>query len=98
MAFNDYGFELLSPTRYEIDADVLRQMLSPIAAEKDILSSINARSSRAATFVRSRGSPASCSRVTRRQPQREALQVTSGLLFDVYARHDPTNPCCPGTA
>jgi ATP-dependent Lhr-like helicase len=93
MAFNDYGFELLSPTRYELDVEVLQQILSPARAEEDILTSINAaelarrhfREIARVTGLVFQGYPGN-------SRSAKQLQVTSGLLYDVYARHDPGNP------
>ncbi|HYH43842.1 MAG TPA: DNA ligase-associated DEXH box helicase, partial [Burkholderiales bacterium] len=93
MAFNDYGFELLSPTRYDLDPHVLGELLSPAHAEEDIIASLNAaelarrhfREIARVTGLVFQGYPGQ-GRSARQ------LQVTSGLLYDVYARHDPDNP------
>jgi ATP-dependent Lhr-like helicase len=93
MAFNDYGFELLSPTSYEIDADVLVELLAAERAEEDIVSSLNAaelarrhfREIARVTGLVFQGYPG-------QGRSAKQLQATSGLLYDVYARHDPGNP------
>lgn len=93
MAFNDYGFELLSPTRYEIDAETIAALLSPERAEQDLFASINAaelarrhfREIARVTGLVFQGYPG-------QGRSAKQLQVTSGLLYDVYARHDPGNP------
>jgi ATP-dependent Lhr-like helicase len=93
MAFNDYGFELLSPTAYDIDEETLRFALDPAHAEEDIVASINAaelarrhfREIARVTGLVFQGYPGD-------SRSAKQLQVTSGLLYDVYAKHDPGNP------
>jgi ATP-dependent Lhr-like helicase len=93
MAFNDYGFELLSPTAYDVDENLLQQVLAPERALDDLLSSINAaelarrhfREIARVTGLVFQGYPGD-------SRSAKQLQVTSGLLYDVYARHDPHNP------
>jgi ATP-dependent Lhr-like helicase len=93
MAFNDYGFELLSPTAFELGADALRELLATTRAVEDIIESLNAaelarrhfREIARVTGLVFQGYPGQ-GRSARQ------LQVTSGLLYDVYARHDPGNP------
>jgi ATP-dependent helicase Lhr and Lhr-like helicase len=93
MAFNDYGFELLSPTPFDIDAETLRHAIRSENIQADILSSINAAElarrhfreiARVAGLV-FQGYPGD-------SRSAKQLQITSGLLYDVYARHDPHNP------
>jgi ATP-dependent Lhr-like helicase len=93
MAFNDYGFELLSPTRYEIDDEMIAELFSPQGAEHDLFASLNAaelarrhfREIARVTGLVFQGYPG-------QGRSAKQLQVTSGLLYDVYARHDPGNP------
>ena len=93
MGFNDYGFELLSPVAFDIDAEGLRRALDATNADKDIIASVNAAElarrhfreiARVAglVFQGYPGEPRSA----------KQLQATSGLLYDVYLRHDPENP------
>jgi len=93
MAFNDYGFELLSPVDFALDAAALRAALDPAHAADDIAASVNAAElsrrhfreiARVAGLV-FQGYPGE-GRSARQ------LQATSGLFFDVYAEHDPGNP------
>ena len=93
MAFNDYGFELLSPTAYEIDEALLKALFACQSAMDDLLSSINAaelarrhfREIARITGLVFQGYPGD-------NRSAKQLQITSGLLYDVYARHDPGNP------
>jgi ATP-dependent Lhr-like helicase len=93
MGFNDYGFELLSPVAFEMDAAKLSAALDPAHAAEDIVASVNAAElarrhfreiARVAglVFQGYPGEPRSA----------KQLQATSGLLYDVYLRHDPDNP------
>ena len=93
MAFNDYGFELLSPTAYEIDDHLVAALFARASALPDLLSSINAaelarrhfREIARVTGLVFQGYPGD-------SRSAKQLQITSGLLYDVYARHDPGNP------
>lgn len=93
MSFNDYGFELLSPTRYDVDAGAIGELIATDRAEEDIISSLNAaelarrhfREIARVTGLVFQGYPG-------QGQSAKQLQVTSGLLYDVYARHDPGNP------
>ncbi len=93
MAFNDYGFELLSPTAYAIDEHMLGEVFSASGAQADIVASLNAaelarrhfREIARVTGLVFQGYPG-------QGRSAKQLQVTSGLLYDVYARHDPGNP------
>jgi ATP-dependent Lhr-like helicase len=93
MGFNDYGFELLSPVAFDIDAAGLRRALDAASAAEDVIASVNAAElarrhfreiARVAglVFQGYPGEPRSA----------KQLQATSGLIHDVYARHDPDNP------
>ena len=93
MAFNDYGFELLSPTAYDIDEHVVTALFARESALADLLSSLNAaelarrhfREIARVTGLVFQGYPGD-------SRSAKQLQITSGLLYDVYARHDPGNP------
>jgi ATP-dependent Lhr-like helicase len=93
MGFNDYGFELLSPVAFDVDAERLRQALAATQADEDIIASVNAAElarrhfreiARVAglVFQGYPGEPRSA----------KQLQASSGILYDVYLRHDPDNP------
>jgi ATP-dependent Lhr-like helicase len=93
MAFNDYGFELLSPTGYDLDSTALAELLRAERADEDIVASVNAaelarrhfREIARVTGLVFQGYPG-------QGRSAKQLQATSGLLYDVYARHDPANP------
>lgn len=91
-ACNDYGFELLSPTRAPIEAALDGGLLAGDHLMHDILASLNAvelarrqfrEIARVAglVFPGYPGSPK-----TLRQ-----VQASSGLLYDVFTRYDPGN-------
>ena len=93
MAFTDYGFELLSATPFDMHAELLSRVLSPVDAVKDVIESVNAAElarrhfreiARVAGLV-FQGYPGE-------SRSAKHLQASSGLVFDVYERHDPGNP------
>jgi ATP-dependent Lhr-like helicase len=93
MAFNEYGFELLTAGPFAPNAELVARALAPAGAAEDILSSVNAAElarrhfreiARVAGLV-FQGFPGE-------GRSAKQLQATSGLLFDVYTRHDPHNP------
>ena len=92
VAANDYGFELLSPDPAPVEEALAAGLLSPAHLEHDIAASLNAAElarrqfrdiARIAGLVFP-GYPGAGR--TMRQ-----LQVSSGLLFDVFSRYDPEN-------
>ena len=93
MAFNDYGFELLSPVAFEVDSDLLQRALAPENAPRDIVASVNAAELARRHF---REIARVAGLVFQGYPgegrSAKQLQASSGLFYDVYARHDPQNP------
>ena len=93
MAFNDYGFELLSRERFELLPLLRAGLLSPANLLDDVLASLNAAElskrqfreiARVAGLV-FQGYPG--------QPKSaKQVQATSGLLYEVFARWDAGNP------
>ncbi len=92
MAFNDYGFELLSRALPPLDDTELRRLLSPQQLDADLLSSLNAAEmarrqfrevARVAGLV-FEGYPGAGKTV-------KQVQLSSGLLYDVLARYEPGN-------
>ena len=93
LAFNDYGFELLSRERFELLALLKAGLLSPESLLDDVLSSLNAAElskrqfreiARVAGLV-FQGFPG--------QPKtNKQVQATSGLIYEVFARWDAGNP------
>ncbi len=92
MAVNDYGFELLSPTPVDIEAALADGLLSPERLREQLRASLNAAElakrqfreiARVAGLV-FQGYPGD-------PKTAKQLQASSGLLFDVFTRHDPEN-------
>jgi ATP-dependent Lhr-like helicase len=93
MAFNDYGFELLSRERFDLLPLLRAGLLSPENLLEDVLASLNAAElskrqfreiARVAGLV-FQGYPG--------QPKSaKQVQATSGLLYEVFARWDAGNP------
>jgi len=93
MGFNDYGFELLSPIAFELDEPRVRSFLESANADSDIVASVNAAELARRHF---REIARVAGLVFQGYPgegrSAKQLQATSGLLYDVYLRHDPENP------
>jgi len=93
MGFNDYGFELLSPVAFELDEPRVRSFLESADADSDIVASVNAAELARRHF---REIARVAGLVFQGYPgegrSAKQLQATSGLLYDVYLRHDPENP------
>lgn len=93
LAFNDYGFELLSRERFELVPLFKAGLLSTEGLLPDMLASLNAAElskrqfreiARVAGLV-FQGYPG--------QPKtNRQVQATSGLIWEVFARWDPANP------
>jgi ATP-dependent Lhr-like helicase len=89
---NDYGFELLSPTRIDLAEDDWRRLLSPEGLVDDLQSCLNAAElarrqfreiARIAGLVVV-GYPGAARTVRQ-------LQASSGLIFDVFVEYDGGN-------
>jgi ATP-dependent helicase Lhr and Lhr-like helicase len=93
LAFTDYGFELMSRERYEMGALLKEGLFSTERLLEDMLASLNAAElskrqfreiARVAGLV-FQGYPG--------QPKtNRQVQATSGLIYEVFARWDPSNP------
>jgi ATP-dependent Lhr-like helicase len=92
MAVNDYGFELVSPTPVDVEGALADGLLSPEQLPEQLRASLNAAElakrqfreiARVAGLV-FQGYPGD-------PKTAKQLQVSSGLLFDVFTRHDPEN-------
>jgi len=93
LAFNDYGFELVSRERFELIPLLKAGLLSTDSLLEDMLASLNAAElskrqfreiARVAGLV-FQGYPG--------QPKtNKQVQATSGLIWEVFARWDPANP------
>jgi ATP-dependent Lhr-like helicase len=89
---NDYGFELHSPDPFDLTVNEWRELLTPDRLIDDLFGCLNTAElgrhqfrevARVAGLVL-QGYPGSPRTV-------RALQASSGLLYDVFARYDPTN-------
>ena len=93
LSFTDYGFELMSRERYEMIALLKGGLFSTENLLEDMLASLNAAElskrqfreiARVAGLV-FQGYPG--------QPKTtRQVQATSGLIYEVFARWDPSNP------
>ncbi len=92
IAVSDYGFELLSPEPAMLEAAIAQGLFSRAGLADDIMASINAgemarrqfREVARITGLIFQGYPGSNKTVRQ-------VQASSGLLFDVFQRHDPDN-------
>ena len=92
LAANDYGFELLSAERARLDEALEAGLLSADHLAHDIPASLNAAEMARRQFrevARVAGLVFQGYPGTGRSPKQ--LQASSGLIFDVFARHDPAN-------
>jgi ATP-dependent Lhr-like helicase len=89
---NDYGVELSGHNLPDLSSDEWRELLSPERLLEDVLASVNAAElgrhhfrevARVAGLILS-GTPGA-------PPTLRALQSSSGLLWDVFAKYDPEN-------
>ncbi len=92
ITINDHGFGLLSPQPVEFGLGELGRLLSAEGVERDILAGLNAAElgrrqfreiARVAGLV-FQGFPG-------QNRSNRQLQVSSGLLYDVFAQYDPQN-------
>jgi ATP-dependent Lhr-like helicase len=92
IALSDYGFELLSPLPALIDIGVAAGLFDTAHLARDLTSSVNAgemarrqfREVARITGLVFQGWPGASKSVRQ-------VQASSGLLFDVFERHDPGN-------
>ena len=92
LAANDYGFELLSAERARLEEALEAGLLSAEHLTHDIPASLNAAEMARRQFrevARVAGLVFQGYPGTGRSPKQ--LQASSGLIFDVFARHDPDN-------
>jgi ATP-dependent Lhr-like helicase len=93
LSFTDYGFELVSRERFEMIPSLKAGLFTPDHLLEDMLASLNAAElskrqfreiARVAGLV-FQGYPG--------QPKtNRQVQATSGLIWEVFARWDPSNP------
>lgn len=92
IASNEYGFELLSSTRYEVNDGMIKALLSPDHLHEDITSGINVREMARRRF---RDIAGIAGLVFQGYPGKAVktrhLQANAGLFFSVFEDYDPTN-------
>ncbi|QJW98380.1 ligase-associated DNA damage response DEXH box helicase [Frigoriglobus tundricola] len=92
LACNDYGFELVSPDPLDLDAGALKELLAPAGLADDVLASLNAaelakRQFREVARVAGLVNPG----LPNAGRTAKQLQASSGLFYDVFREHDPSN-------
>ena len=89
---NDYGFSIQTPESFELSVALVRRLLTGDGLLEDLLECLNATElarrqfreiSRVAGLVM-QGFPG-------REKSQRQLQVSSGLLFDVFSKYEPDN-------
>jgi len=92
IATNEYGFELVSETKYELNEELLRILFSPTHLHEDINSGINVQEMAKRRFrdiagiagLVFQGFPG-------KSMKTKHLQANSGLFFSVFQDYDPSN-------
>jgi ATP-dependent Lhr-like helicase len=92
LSYNDYGLELLAPKPIEIDEARLRRVLAPEGLADDLVASVNVSEVARRQF---RDIARIAGLVMQGMPGRakttRQLQASSGLIYDVLVRYDPSN-------
>jgi ATP-dependent Lhr-like helicase len=92
LAANDHGFELLSTEPAPLDEALAAGLLSPTGLVDDLPASLNATEMARRQFREiARVSGLVFPGLPRSGRTARQLQASSGLLFDVFQRHDPAN-------
>ncbi len=97
MSANDYGFELLSATPFELDADAWRALLSVDCLAEDLLGCVNQaelarRQFREIARIAGLIVPSYPGQARSGQARSgRQLQASSELFFDVFTEFDPSN-------
>ncbi|TDS17361.1 ligase-associated DNA damage response DEXH box helicase [Sphingobacterium paludis] len=92
IASNEYGFELLSATKYDMDDAQIKELLSPKGLHQDITSGINVQEMARRRFrdiagiagLIFQGYPGKAMKA-------KHLQANAGLFFSVFEDYDPDN-------
>ncbi|MDY3554508.1 ligase-associated DNA damage response DEXH box helicase [Gemmata sp. JC717] len=92
LACNDYGLELVSSDPLDLGADALKELLAPDRLTDDVLASLNAaelakRQFREVARVAGLVNPG----LPHAGRTAKQLQASSGLFYDVFREHDPSN-------
>lgn len=91
-ACNDYGFELLAPERAPLEEALDAGLLSPQHLLHDIVHSLNAAELARRQFREiARVAGLIFTGYPGQQKSMKHVQASSGLLYDVFTRHDPDN-------
>ena len=92
VSFNDYGFELFSPDDLSAGEAAWRELLSAANLTEDLIACMNTAELAKRQF---RGIARVAGLVLQGFPGNpkttKSLQVSSGLLFDVFSKYDPGN-------
>lgn len=92
IASNEYGFELLSATSYDLDESLVKQLLSPEDLHQDITSGINVKEMARRRF---RDIASIAGLIFQGYPGKtmkaKHLQANSGLFFSVFEDYEPDN-------
>jgi ATP-dependent Lhr-like helicase len=92
LAYNDYGFELVSESRVTLDEAWCRQLFSPESLTDDLLSSINAVELSRRRFREIASIAGLVFKGYPGQPIRDKhLQSSSSLIYQVMQDYDPNN-------
>ena len=92
MSANDYGFELLSPTPFELDANGWRELLSVDRLTEDLLGCVNqAELARRQFREIARIAGLIVPSFPGQARSGRQLQASSELFFDVFTEFDPSN-------
>ena len=92
LAFNDYGFELLSPDPIPLDEGLNHHLFSTDQLITDILHSMNASEMAKRQFREiARVSGLVIQRFPGGQKNMKQLQASSGLIYEVLEKYDPDN-------
>jgi ATP-dependent Lhr-like helicase len=92
LAFNDYGFELLSPDPIPLDAGLANGLFSADRLITDILQSMNASEMAKRQFREiARVSGLVIQRFPGGQKTMKQLQASSSLIYEVLEKYDPEN-------
>ena len=92
LAFNDYGIEMLSPRPAAFDSETAASLFSEENLVGDILGSINSAEMARRRFREiARVAGLTQEGVGKARKSARQLQVSAGLLFDVFQRYEPGN-------
>lgn len=92
LAFNDHGLELLSRDRAPFDERSAGELFDDASLLHDILGSVNAAELGRRQFREiARVAGLTQEGVGRARKSARQLMVSAGLLYDVFARYEPTN-------